>query len=153
MITEQEIMLAQQAWGDGVVAIGAAFNKGEDYRQVASDFINAMYAYPEVAVLFKPTKATEIPFRTNFAGALSYFVAGNADYPEDKGFALQPWQQVEFVTRHNYINDATAFSMGHYVFTDYEGNKVKVEFSFGYVRAADNTLQIVLHHSSLPFVL
>ncbi|MFO7873177.1 MAG: hypothetical protein R6U62_01695 [Bacteroidales bacterium] len=43
-----------------------------------------------------------------------------------------------------------AIAMGHYYFTDYQGNEVKVEYTFGYKLVGDN-LKIDLHHSSLPY--
>ena len=43
-------------------------------------------------VFFEPTKAQVAPFRTTFNGAVSYIVAGDADFAEDHGFALTPLQ-------------------------------------------------------------
>ena len=45
-------------------------------------------------VLFKPTKAKEVPFRYTLEDALSYFIGGK--YPEDSGFALEPWKEINF---------------------------------------------------------
>jgi len=36
-------------------------------------------------------------------------------------------------------------------FTDRNGDVVKVDKSFGYRRAGDGSLKLVLHHSSLPY--
>jgi len=41
--------------------------------------------------------------------------------------------------------------MGWVHFTDRHGDTVKVDKSFGYRRAADGSLKLVLHHSSLPY--
>ena len=41
--------------------------------------------------------------------------------------------------------------MGWVTFTDRDGNVVKVDKSFGYRRAADGSLKLMLHHSSLPY--
>ena len=40
--------------------------------------------------------------------------------------------------------------MGNYFFTDFKGEKTKVEYSFVYKRV-DDSLKIILHHSSLPY--
>ena len=90
-ITEQEVVTAQKAWGNGIVRIGQAFANGGDYTKAAADHINRFYAYDLSLVLFKPTLASVDQFRASFDGALSYFVGGNPSYTEDKGFALKPW--------------------------------------------------------------
>jgi hypothetical protein len=42
--------------------------------------------------------------------------------------------------------------MGNYWFTPAAGGpETKVEYSFGYVRGPDDSLRIVVHHSSVPF--
>ena len=41
--------------------------------------------------------------------------------------------------------------MGWVLFTSKNGDVVKVDKSFGYKRAADGRLKLVLHHSSLPY--
>lgn len=90
LITEQEVTEAQRAWGDGIVNIGKVYKENGDYVKAAIDHINKFYNYQEGIVLFKPTLAAEKQFRTDFDGALSYFVAGNKKYPEDHGFAIKP---------------------------------------------------------------
>ena len=47
-------------------------------------------------VLFKPTKASEVPIRHDYDQAVSYFVGAVAagddiGIKEDKGFAINPW--------------------------------------------------------------
>jgi len=42
--------------------------------------------------------------------------------------------------------------MGDYVFTDAtSGDKVRVEYTFGYKRCGDGDVRIYLHHSSVPY--
>ena len=41
--------------------------------------------------------------------------------------------------------------MGEYYFTGLDGSETKVEYTFQYRRAADGSLKIVVHHSSVPF--
>ena len=42
--------------------------------------------------------------------------------------------------------------MGDYVFTDAtSGDKVRVEYTFGYKRCGDGKVRIYLHHSSVPY--
>jgi len=150
MVTVAEVEEAQRAWGDGIVAISAAHRSGEDYVGLAENHIETLYAYQMSPVLFKPTMAVEVQFRPTFEGALSYFTASNGMYPEDNGFAINGWTKVRFENQSMILNESTALAMGNYFFTSLEGNEVKVEFTFGYMRDSNGALRINVHHSSLP---
>lgn len=152
-ITVAEVEKVQDEWGNGIVAIGKAYQNHGDYKQVAIDLINKLYAYnyEKGVVLFKPTKATKVPFRTSKESALSYFVGHNPKFKEDKGFALKPWRSVIFHNDEMYFHGDMAIAMGTYDFTTMNGQKVTVEYTFGYVKDDQGNLKIVLHHSSLPF--
>lgn len=149
-ITSAEMQEAQRVWGEGVVRIGKIYKDDEDYVAEAEKHVEKMYAYGVGPVLFKPTKAAEVQFRNTPEGAVSYFVGGNDDYSEDHGFALQPWIKVEFEDVE-FVEGQQALAMGNYYFTTEAGERVKVEFSFGYVRDEQGNLRINLHHSSLPY--
>lgn len=151
MITSKEVMKTQKMWGEGIVKIGNTFTQGGDYVKAAEEHINTLYAYGITDVLFKPTKAAEKQFRMDYDGALSYFVGKNKNYEEDGGFAINPWTKVRFENEETFIYGNTALAMGNYYFTTTEGNEVKVEYSFGYIKDDMGNLRIVLHHSSLPF--
>jgi len=150
-VTEEEVVKAQKNWGNALVNLGKMYTDDQDYKKAARNLVNNLYAYQSGQVLFKPTKASDIKFRTTKEGAISYFVGHNKDFPEDKGFALQPWTNVEFKNAAIYINDDIAMAMGKYFFTPQKGAVVKVEYTFGYVKKDDGRLRIVLHHSSLPY--
>jgi hypothetical protein len=150
MVTATEVEEAQRAWGDGIVAISAAHSSGEDYVGLAENHIETLYAYQMSPVLFKPTMAVEQQFRPTFEGALSYFTASNGVCPEDNGFAINGWTKVRFENQEMILNDANALVMGNYFFTSPEGNEVKAEFTFGYMRDSNGALRINVHHSSLP---
>jgi len=152
-ITEQEIFDAQKAWGEGIVKIGKAYLDGEDYKAVALDHINKYYNYEEGTVLFKPTLASQKQFRTDLQGALSYFVAGDENYPEDHGFAIKPWSSVRWESIGTKITGNMAVAMGNYYFTPTKGGEeVKVEYSFAYTKDKNGKLKIILHGSHLPYV-
>lgn len=150
-ITAEEITQAQQAWGEGIVAIGKVFTDGGDYSKVAEDHIDTLYAFQSGPVLFKPTKAADKQFRLTREEALSYFVAGNEKFTEDHGFAIQPWVKVRFENAATFLHGDYAVAMGNYFFTQLDGEETKVEYSFGYVKDDAGKLRINLHHSSLPF--
>ena len=144
-ITDKEIISAQKAWGDSLVAIG----KAKDPKKIASENIDKLYAYNIGAVMFKPTKASVVQFRDTTEEALSYFVGGKE--PEDTGFALTPFTKVRFENHQNIIDCDSALSQGNYYFTKTDGKEIKVEYTFGYVKDKNGNLKINLQHSSLPY--
>ena len=149
-MTRHDIDNAQQAWGDGIVAIAKAHNEGGDYEAVARIHVETLYAYGMGDVLFKPTLAAVEQFRPTFDEALSYFVASNNACPEDKGFAIKGWTNVRFENAGVILRETTALAMGNYFFTTPEGDEVKVEYTFGYVLDEVGALRINVHHSSMP---
>lgn len=147
-ITNQDIINAQNAWGGAVVAIGKA---GEQAPAVAEAAARSAYAFDLGPIQFKPTLASETPFRPDLEGTLSYFVSGNKNYKEDKGFALKPWSNVRFDNHTVKIQNNIAIAMGHYYFTRPDGKETKVEYTKGYVKTPDNRVLIFLQDSSLPY--
>ena len=150
MMTRHDIDNAQQAWGDGIVAIAKAHSDGGDYEAVARNHVETLYAYGMGDVLFKPTLAAVEQFRPTFDEALSYFVASNNACPEDKGFAIKGWTNVRFENSGVILRETTALAMGNYFFTTPEGDEVKVEYTFGYMLDEMGALRINVHHSSMP---
>ena len=149
MITESEIKDAQHSWGNAVVEVGAAADWNAAHAR-AVQLVERHYRL-DGSLLFCPTKAAEIQFRSHIEAAVSYFVGNNDAYPEDKGFALEPWTSVRFENTGIVIRGETGIAMGNYFFGTADGSEVKVEFSFVYVRDAKGQLKIQLHHSALPF--
>ncbi|MEE3025230.1 MAG: phosphoribosyl-AMP cyclohydrolase, partial [Pseudomonadota bacterium] len=90
-------------------------------------------------------------FRSDRKGTLSYFIGHDPEFPRDTGFGLKSWRDVWFETSSAFIEGDVAMWMGWVTFTDRNGDVVKVEKSFGYRRAGDGSLKLVLHHSSLPY--
>ena len=77
-------------------------------------------------VLFEPTKAQVAPFRTTFNGAVSYIVAGDADFAEDHGFALAPLQPCALrECMHDEVEPIAHDDEGHYVFADMHSHGVR----------------------------
>lgn len=150
-ITEAEVRNALTEWGQGIVDIGTVFRGYGDFKTKAAEMIRRLYAYDLYPVLFKPTKASQQPFRPTFEGALSYFVGGNPAFAEDHGFAIKPWSKVRIEPGTFSLNEDTATVMGNYWFSDYTYTETKVEFTFGYKRDSTGKLRIILHHSSLPY--
>ena len=151
MITNEQVVKAQSAWGEGVVKIGSLKDDRQACETFASEFLKKQYAFDAGPVLFKPTKCALEQFRPSKAEALSYFIAGeDRACKEDKGFAMQPWTKVRFENAGCLLEENRAIAMGNYFFTDLDGNEAKVEYTFGYT-LINGELKIDLHHSSFPF--
>lgn len=144
-ISAAEVEAAQRGWGEGIVKIGQA----KDARKAAIKHLDEFYAFDQGQVLFKPTLASVDQFRGSKKEALSYFIG--QDLAEDKGFALAPYTKVRWENEGIITDGDSAMAMGNYFFTKTNGEEVKVEFSFGYIKDEKGDLKINLHHSSLPF--
>ncbi|WP_218398383.1 phosphoribosyl-AMP cyclohydrolase [Alteromonas lipotrueae] len=149
-ITKQDVLNAEKVWGDAIVAIGKSYSSHADYKALAAKTIDTLYAYNEGTVLFKPTRASSNQFRLKKDEAVSYFVTGVV--PEDHGFAIQPWNKVRFENTGIIIYFDSATAMGNYYFTDAKtGKETKAEFTFSYIKNADDKMLITVHHSSFPY--
>jgi hypothetical protein len=149
-ISEEEVLLVQQNWSNGVVEIGKKFDNNLDYISYAEEFLDKLYNFRNGDVLFKPTFASESQFRLNKASALSYFIGDNQEFNEDKGFALSCWESIRFENISIIIEGNIALAMGNY-FMFKDGLEKKVEYSFVYKRDENGDLSIILHDSHLPY--
>ncbi|HEX4879128.1 MAG TPA: phosphoribosyl-AMP cyclohydrolase [Limnobacter sp.] len=153
-ITEAEVLQAQKAWGEAVVKISRDFEAGglAKAKQTAQAALDSAYAYNMGPVLFKPTLAAKPQnIRSTEEGALAYFVGDNKNFPNDTGFALKGWRNVEAKNAVIRLNGNTALTMGNVSFTDKSGKVTTVDKTWGYVKDNEGNLRIVLHHSSLPY--
>ena len=152
-ISTDEIEEIQKNWADYVILIGKLAEESKPYKDKAKQMLNELYNFDteERQVLFKPTKVESHPFRPTRKSALSYFIGGDEDFPEDTGFALNRWKKINFQNQGFYTHGEMTTVMGHYYFTNSRGNMLKVEYSFGYVRDQKGAIKIFLHHSSMPF--
>lgn len=152
MITKEEVIAAQNKWGQAVIRIGKLYTENKDYMAEARKTVEELYGYnDEHTVLFKPTKASEKAFRFTAESAVSYLAGGNEEFSEDAGFALNPWVKVHFDNKGFILHKNEALSMGYYFFEDPAGEETKVEYTFGYYRDKNRQLKIYLQHSSFPF--
>jgi hypothetical protein len=156
-ITKAEVNAAQQAWCDALVAIGKTSEEGGDARALASKVLSEAYDYDKGSVFFKPTLAYgKNTFRPTKAGALAYFVGGDPNFPEDKGFALTPWVKARFDNLGDgdegiQIHGDIAITMGNVWVTKKDGTEVMVDKTFVFKKGADGKLRLIVHKSSLPF--
>ena len=155
-ITEAEVNAAQQAWCDGLVNISKIHKAGGDYKATASKLIDDLYDYKEGKVFFKPTLAFgKNTFRSTKEGALSYFVGGNKNFPDDDGFALKGWKKVTYdnnaAENGIQIHGDIAMTMGNVYLTNDKGDQVMVDKTFVFRRGSDGKLRLCAHKSALPF--
>ncbi|GAB5454452.1 MAG: hypothetical protein Hens2KO_06810 [Henriciella sp.] len=140
-MSKAEVVAAQRSW--------AKYVTEQDVENLLGlyDFGSA-----NEPLLFKPTLADVI--RLDRAGAKSYFIGGNPDFPHDHGFLKRGWKSVEFQSAAGPILDAGGLGckdMGQYTFTDGDGNPTRADYTFAYHKLEGRVL-ISLHHSSLTWV-
>merc|ERR1719326_470067 len=159
-VTKADVLAAQKLWADSIASISKTYAEEGDYVAAAGEAAGKLYGYGHGSVLFKPTKATDHPFRATGEDAMSYFVGAEAmgadEFKgEDAGFAInggKGWSKVVFRNHQIQCHSDVAHAMGDYVFTDAtSGDEVRVEYTFGYKRNDDGNVRICLHHSSVPY--
>jgi len=158
IITYDEVNAAQQAWCDALVKIGKLKEEGGDYNAYAEKVLSEAYNYDYGKVFFKPTLAFgDQTFRNNKKGALAYFVGGDPDYPNDKGFALKPWVKARYDNAGNnnegiQIYGSVAITMGNVWVTEKTGKEVMVDKTWVFKKGKDGKLKIIVHKSALPYL-
>ena len=157
VITYDEVNAAQQAWCNALVKIGELKESGGDYKAYANEVLSTAYNYDSGKVFFKPTLAYgDQTFRNDKKGALAYFIGGDPDYPNDKGFALTPWVKARYdnAGANNegiQIYGSIAITMGNVWVTGKDGKEVMVDKTFVFKKGKDGKLRIIVHKSALPF--
>ena len=150
MITKEAVLIFQKNWGKSIINISKIYQNNGDFRSAAINFISDAYAYDSEQVLFKPTLASEYPFRLTSISALSYFIGGDPNFSEDQGFAIKGWTNIRWENSGISIIDKMAICMGHYYLTNIDG-ELKVEFSIVLHELDSGDLKIILHDSHLPY--
>lgn len=157
VITYDEVNAAQQAWCDALVKIGQLKEEGGDYKAFANEVLSTAYNYDNGKVFFKPTLAFgDQTFRNDKKGALAYFIGGDPEYPNDKGFALTPWVKARYDNAGNnnegiQIYGSIAITMGNVWVTGKDGKEVMVDKTWVFKKGKDGKLRIIVHKSALPF--
>lgn len=157
VITYDEVNAAQQAWCDALVKIGQLKEEGGDYKTYANEVLSTAYNYDNGKVFFKPTLAFgDQTFRNDKKGALAYFIGGDPDYPNDKGFALTPWVKARYdnagaKNEGIQIYGSIAITMGNVWVTGKDGKEVMVDKTWVFKKGKDGKLRIIVHKSALPF--
>lgn len=152
MFTEEMVHTALQTWCDNVVATGKVHAEGGDARAFSSQVLADNYDYDNGKVLFKPTLAYGTQtFRPTKQGALAYFVGGDEEFPDDKGFKLKPWVKVWFSKLDYILHHDLAIAQCNVHLIDEDDSHIFVNKSFVFKECDDGKVRIILHQSSLPF--
>jgi hypothetical protein len=153
-VTEADVVAAQGAWCQALLDISKANDTGGQAaaKALAEKVIDTAYGYESGPVLFKPTLTVDPQtFRTTRQGALAYFVGGDPEYPNDKGFALKGWKACKVMDEAILLLGNTATTMGKVELTGNDGAVTTVDKTWQYVKDEDGALRIVVHHSSLEY--
>ena len=146
MPTKQDLFEFIRSWTDGLSMIRTAYEKNEDYKNIALEFINKHYLFNEESVLFKPTLTNKTIFRNSVDDALSYFIGGK--YPEDTGFALKAYESVNINETNTVIEKDLVAIMGILDFKLVNSDEsMRVAFTF-VLKSSETGLKIKIHHSS-----
>ena len=148
---ENLVTFTQQKWAKTVLEIGKAFRSKSDLENLVSELLDNIYAFNYCEVLFKPTLAKKVQFRSTREEFKSYFLGQNNICDEDSGFAIKDWKSIKFENYKIIEHNDVLLSMGNYYFIDDKNKSLKVEYTFGFIRTEKKELRINLHHSSLPF--
>jgi len=140
----------QKAWADGIMDIGSAYAAKGPYRRRAEEFVDRIYAYQIRPVLYKPADAVERTFRTSREGAISYFVGGDRNFPQDKGFALQGWEHVHFTNVDVMFAGDVAMTMGFVSYAGSSGVWRTAEITMGFILDEERQLRINMQHGTFP---
>ena len=147
MPTKQELFEFIKSWIDDLSRIRTAYEKNEDYKNIALEFINKHYLFNEESVLFKPTLTNKTIFRNSVDDALSYFIGGK--YSEDTGFALKAFESVTIDETNTIIENDLIAIMGILDFKLLSpAEHMRVAFTF-ILKTSESGLKIKIHHSSL----
>lgn len=149
---EKMVVDTLQLWCDNVVLIGKIYTDGGDFAHAAEKVLTDNYDYDNGKVLFKPTLAFgPQTFRPTKEGALAYFVGGNSNYPNDKGFKLKPWVKVWYNKLDYILHNDIAILQCNVHLIGADDSHIFVNKSFVFKICDDNRVRIVLHQSSLPY--
>lgn len=143
---------ALQTWCDNVVNVGKIYSEGGDAQAFSRQVLSDNYDYDNGHVLFKPTQTFgQQTFRPTKEGALSYFVGGNSDFPNDKGFKLKPWVKVWYSKEDLILHNDLAIVQCNVHFIGSDDSHIFVNKSFVFKECDDGRVRIILHQSSLPY--
>lgn len=150
--TEKQVVETLQLWCDNVVLVGKIHSEGGDVISFANKILSDNYDYDNGKVLFKPTLSYgEQTFRPTKEGALAYFVGGNSNFPNDKGFKLKPWVKVWFSELDYILNNELAIVQCNIHLTAEDNSHIFVNKSIVFKICKDDKVRIILHQSSIPY--
>lgn len=138
-ITEPLVHEAQTDWAAAIIEIGARPTP-RDSKVMAENYVDILYAYDTTGVVFKPTLARDPQFRDTFAGALSYCVGQDPNFPQDTGFALNASTNITFMNVKIILLDDVAIAGGVYYFENAKGDDTIADYTFLSTQVNNDTL-------------
>ena len=67
----EKVIFIQKQWSNSIIEIGKAYKEKKNYLELTNKFLDKLYFFDKGKVLFKPTKASQKPFRKSKSACLS----------------------------------------------------------------------------------
>ncbi|MBT8190887.1 MAG: phosphoribosyl-AMP cyclohydrolase [Bacteroidia bacterium] len=151
-ITEAEISTFQKSFGMSIVAISNAYKNNGDYKYIAQNHVEKYYGFDDGKVLFKASNSNDLPFRSTYEGALSYYIGNNPSYPDDNGFALADWVNVNWKNAGIINDEKIAIAIGQSVYKDANGDEYIKNYTMCFKKDMNDRLMLIAHKSSSPCI-
>lgn len=154
-ITPEEVDAAQERWCSGLMTICARYIDGDPtYEEYADNFIDEMYDFKGGRVFFRPTLALAPQhFRTTREGCRAYFLGGDDDFPEDKGFIKHKWISVSYTNEVEgdqaiQIHGDIGIAMGNVYLIKMDGGEQTIVDKLFVFQKRDGEVRLIVHNSA-----
>lgn len=149
-IFESEIIAFQKGYEVSMNGILNVHKNNGDVALATKNHIEKYYGFDDGKVLFKASQSDEEPFRSTFEGLSSYLIGNNESFPNDKGFALEGWNKIDWRNRGIINDESIAIAIGTATMSDTEGNKMIQNYTMCFKKNEDDELKLIAHKVSSP---
>lgn len=149
-IFESEIIAFQKGYEVSMNGILNVHKNNGDVPLATKNHIEKYYGFDDGKVLFKASQSDKEPFRSTFEGLSSYLIGNNESFPNDKGFALEGWNKIDWRNRGIINDESIAIAIGTATMSDTEGNKMIQNYTMCFKKNEDDELKLIAHKVSSP---
>lgn len=147
-ISEAEVIAFQKGFGISLNNIANVYQKKGDYKTEAKNHIEKYYGLDEGKVLVKHVDSNDEKIRMTYEGILSYLIADNPSYPDDEGFALQSWTNMNWKNYGIINDDNIAIAIGQSKYLDEKEREQIKNYTMCLKKYAGDKVKLIGYHSS-----